>query len=164
MLLLKKLHYVLALTVCVGACICVNAQGSGNQPIEREKGETDRVFPIAIEKPRDANECGGGKIAKTIDKVLPDVVLVYRTPSGGSGSPNDIRWWSTSPPLTWTMGSLAASGLTSPTTRVCVGARRHLTSKDYRCIYLWRKRSKVPPTYRPRRGVAGKGRRPLSVV
>ena len=136
MQIINKLYHALAVTLLVGASISVYAQGSGNQDIEKEEGRTDMAFPVAIEKPRDEKECGGGRL----DRAFPDRVVVYNTPTSGRGSPNDIKWWSTLPHVRAVMGyNLAASGLTTPTTRVCIGFRRHFSLNDVRYLYLWRK-------------------------
>ena len=139
MQLLKHIPYVLVLTLCLGAFVCVSAQGSGNQMVEEEKGETDVAYPVSIEQPRDAKECAKDEKDEKKDKKYPDVVLVFNTPSRGKGSPNDIRWWSKVATVRVALGSLAASGLTSPTTRVCVGYRGSYIGRDYQYIYLWRK-------------------------
>ena len=141
MQLVKKLSCLLALTLCIGAYVSVNAQGSGDQLVEREKGNTNMAFPVSITKPRDARECGGG----WKDRLLPDRILIFNTPNAGRGNPDEIRWWSNMPNVVVAMGgSLAASGLTTPTTRVCIGIKSHLSGKDYQYLYLWRKQSSGP--------------------
>lgn len=143
MWIVKRLYYTLALIIFfVGAAVSVHAQnGSGNQFIELENGATDISYPVRVESPQ-GKECGGG----IMDWVFPDKVLVYNTPGRGAGNPDNIKVWSTLPYVRTAVsvrygGRLAGSGLTTPTTRVCIGFfGRFLSLGDSRYLYLWRKK------------------------
>lgn len=143
MRIIKKLRYALPLTALfIGAGITVHAQNrSGNQFIELENGTTDISYPVRVESPQ-GKECGGN----IVDKIFPDKVLVYNTPGRGAGNPDNIKVWSN---LLYVRnavrlgyhGQLAGSGLTTPTTRVCIGfVGRFLSLGDSRYLYLWRKK------------------------
>lgn len=139
MKIVKNFYFAMALMLA-GFYMSVNGQsGSGNQPLELQYGTTDVVYPIRIEKPQ-GKECGGG----ILDKLFPDHVLVYKTPGGGRSHADNIKFWSTDEKVRNAInkaygGKLHASGLTTPTTRVCIGARATVFS-GYRNIYLWRRR------------------------
>jgi len=150
MQIVKNLSFALVVVLFGGVYIAVHGQsGSGNQPVEMEYGTTDMAYPVRIDNPN-GKECGGG----IKDKFLPDKVLVYNTPAGGKGHPDNIKFWSTSERVRKVLaaaygGRLAAAGLTTVTTRVCVGAAarssRLFAVDDYRYIYLWRRRPIARP-------------------
>lgn len=138
----RLVFLIFVLTILfVGVGRSVKAQNGANaQPVEMEHGTTDISYPAYYEKAR-KGECGGG----LRDIFFPDYVLVYNTPGRGTGSPDNIKFWSNLSHVRWAMnvaygGKLAASGLRTSTTRVCMGsAGRHLSLYDFRYIYLWRR-------------------------
>ena len=133
--------FLCALALVLLAVASVNAQnGASNQTVEMEYGTTDISYALRDEKPI-GKECGGG----LKDLFFPDRVLVFNTPARGTGNPDNIRFWSTLAHVRVAMsvaykGKLAAAGLSTKTTRVCVGSwGRHFSLNDYKYIYLWRR-------------------------
>lgn len=139
----RQLFYIMALAVMfTGMGTYLKAQnGAGDQFVEMEYGTTDISYPLYYEKARNG-ECGGG----LMDVLFPDYVLVYNTPDRGLGNPDNIKFWSDFSHVRWVMnnrysGKLAAKGLKTGATRVCIGfAGRYLSVYDFRYIYLWRRK------------------------
>jgi hypothetical protein len=118
----------------IGATV-VSAVGPSNQKVEYayQNGYDGRVYPVLrVPYP---GECGTDK---------DDVILQYNTYWGPRVNPDNVRW---SSDLWWVRsyisraysGGLSASGLSTTTTRVCMGTKGLMLGSDAELIYLWHK-------------------------
>ena len=109
-----------------------SAVGPSNQKVEFRYGTTDRVYPT-ITTPN-GNECGTDR---------DDIVLQYNTWWGPSVDPDKVRWCSNSYSVNmivrgWYLTGLSANGLSSTTTRVCMGSvGQDLGLDNLKTLYLW---------------------------
>ncbi len=117
----------------------VQAAGPSNQFVEQEQGTNERVYPaLTFPKP---GECG------TNDPYISDMILQYNTYWGPRVDPDKVRWNSDLSWLRWYLPSryiypngLSANGLSTTTTRVCIGSKGQIWApNDLRLIYLWHK-------------------------
>ncbi len=115
----------------------VQAAGPSSQKVEYEQGTNERVYPtLTFPNP---GECG------TNDPFISDMILQYNTYWGPRVDPDKVRWssdlwWLRSYlPIVYKNG-LSANGLSTTTTRVCIGAKGQIWApNDLRLIYLWHK-------------------------
>ncbi len=113
------------------------AVGPSNQKVEYEQGTNERVYPtLTYPNP---GECG------TNDPIISDMILQYNTYWGPRVDPDNVRWssdlwWLRYWVSYWYPSGLSANGLSTTTTRVCIGAAGQIWAPDdLRLIYLWHK-------------------------
>ncbi len=123
---------IMLLAVVGAIAMPVSAVGPSNQKVELGSG-TERVYPVLrVPYP---GECGPD---------TSDVILQYNTYWGPRVDPDNVRW---SSDLWWVRsyinrvysGGLSASGLSTTTTRVCMGRIGQALGSDIELIYLWHK-------------------------
>lgn len=108
------------------------ATGPSSQKVEFQYGTTEKVYPT-ITTPN-GNECGPD---------TDDIILQYNTYWGPRVDPDNVRWCSNSywinlyvPVWYWT--GLSSNGLSSTTTRVCMGSAGQKAGLDnLKTLYLW---------------------------
>jgi len=114
----------------VGAMAMPVLAGSSSQKVELGTG-TERVYPVLrVPYP---GECGSD---------TDDVILQYNTYWGPRVNPDNVRW---SSDLWWVRSyisrvyssGLDANGLSTTTTRVCMGRLGQALGSDIELIYLW---------------------------
>lgn len=108
--------------------------GTCDQSVEQSSGNSYAAYPYGQSSPN-GNECGGDP---------DDIVLLYNTPNAPNTNANNVRWYSTLWWVRWAVNNcyssgLAAHGLCSTGTRVCIGscAQALLPDADLNYIYLW---------------------------
>lgn len=112
--------------------IPVQAIGPSSQKVEFQYGTTERVYPTITTTI--GNECGTDR---------DDIILQYNTYWGPRVDPDKVRWSSNSywinlyvPVWYWT--GLSSNGLSSTTTRVCMGSAGQKAGLDnLKTLYLW---------------------------
>ena len=105
--------------------------GACSQGIEQANGSSYAAFPYGQTTPN-GSECGGDP---------DDTVLLYNTPNAPNTNADNVRWYSTLWWVRWTLSgcysSLAANGLCSIGTRVCIGSCGQVLGSDLNYVYLW---------------------------
>lgn len=107
--------------------------GSSSQKVEYEQGTYERVYPfLTLPNP---GECGSDS---------DDLILQYNTYWGPRVNPDNVRWnsdlwWVKYWVRTMYPSGLSANGLSTTTTRVCVGTRGQVMGTDLELLYLWHK-------------------------